>query len=110
MRTRKIIWFVVFNVCILNCIFAAVFAQGPAQETKKGPFKITVVGKINHMKELGGYYLQGEKPRGEFMIVNQDPKVLKEIMKSKKSITVEGSLKGAEFLTIEKIDGKKYTQ
>jgi hypothetical protein len=85
------------------------FAQAPAPDTKKEPFRITVEGKINYMKDLGGYYLQGEKPRNEFMIVNQDPKVLKKIMQSKKTIAAERTLRGAEFLTIETIDGNKYS-
>jgi hypothetical protein len=85
------------------------FAQAPAQETKKEPLRITIEGKIKYMKDLGGYYLQGEKPRGEFMIVNQNPNVLKIIMKNKKIVTAEGTLRTPEFLTIETIDGKKYS-
>ncbi|MCE5264466.1 MAG: hypothetical protein LLG97_13155 [Deltaproteobacteria bacterium] len=84
-------------------------AQAPAQETQKEPFRITVEGKIQYMKDLGGYYIQGSKPRNEFMIVNQDPKVLKKFMESKKTVTAEGTLRAAEFLTIETIDGKKYS-
>jgi hypothetical protein len=85
------------------------FAQAPAQDAKKEPFRITVEGKIKYMKDLGGYYLQGEKPRNEFMIVNQNPGVLKKIMDSKKTVTAEGTLRAAEFLTIETIDGKTYS-
>ncbi len=99
-------------VLVLSLFFfaaGACFAQAPAKETKKEPFRITVEGKIKYMKDLGGYYLQGEKPRNEFMIVNQNPKVLKKIMDSKKTVTAKGTLRAAEFLTIETIDGKKYS-
>jgi hypothetical protein len=43
------------------------------------------------------------------MILNQDPEVLKKHMESKKTLTIEGTLRGTERITIKKIDGKEYT-
>ena len=42
------------------------------------------------------------------MIVNQDTQWLEKLLKNGKRVTIEGRLRGAEFLFIEKIDGKPY--
>jgi hypothetical protein len=109
MRAKRMMLSIIMCLLAMTIALQVAFAQGQAQDTKKGEFKITIKGKIQHMEQLGGYYLLGENPGGEFMIVNQNPKVLGTLMKSKKTVTVEGSLKGAEWLTIEKIDGKLYS-
>ncbi len=109
MKAKRTILSIILSLLAMTIALHIAFAQGQAQDTKKGEFKITIKGKIQHMDQLGGYYLLGENPGGEFMIVNQDPKVLGTLMKSKKSVTVEGSLKGAEWLTIETIGGKPYS-
>jgi hypothetical protein len=109
MKAKRMILSIALSLLVVAIAGQAGFALGQAQDTKKGEFKITIQGKIDHMEQLGGYFVLGEKPGGEFMIVNQNPKVLAELMKSKKTVTVEGSLKGAEWLTIEKIDGKPYS-
>jgi hypothetical protein len=82
--------------------------QGAKSQVDKGQ-PVTVNGKIAFMKALGGYFVNGEDPAGEFMIVNQDPKLLEGLFKSGKKVTIKGRLRGADFLTIEKIDGKKYS-
>lgn len=66
-------------------------------------------GKIDYMENLGGYFVRGEEPPEEYFIVNQDPKLLEELMKSRKTVTIEGhSTIGADHLFIEKIDGQPY--
>jgi hypothetical protein len=90
-----------------------VFAQGQAtsQSAKNqndDGDSIVVQGKIAYLKQLGGYILNGETPAGEFIIVNQDPQVLEKLLKNANKVKIEGRLRGAEFLTIEKIDGKPY--
>jgi len=105
MRPKRTLLLILLSLLVLTIAVNVGFAQGKA----KGEFKTTIKGTINYMKELGGYYVLGEQPGGEFMILNQDPKVLEKLMKSKKIATFEGSLKGAEWLTIEKIDGKPYS-
>jgi hypothetical protein len=81
--------------------------QGAKSQVDQGQ-PVTVKGKIAYMKSLGGYYVKGEDPAGEFMIVNQAPKLLDGLFKSGKNVTIDGRLRGADFLTIEKIDGVKY--
>jgi hypothetical protein len=89
------------------------FAGGPAPEKgfaqlEKGQ-PVVVTGKIAFMKQLDGYIVNGKDPAGEFIIVNQNPQVLEKLLKSAKMIKIDGYLRGAEFLTIEKIDGKPYS-
>jgi len=82
-------------------------SQAKALDDKGQP--VVVKGKIAYMKSLGGYFVNGEDPAGEFMIVNQDTKLLGVLLKSGKKVTINGRLRGADFLFIEKLDGKKYS-
>jgi len=109
MKARRMLLSVLLSLLAMAIAANVSLAQGTTQETKKGEFKFSVVGTINHSEQLGGYFVLGEKPGGEFMIVNQNPKVLDPLMKSKKAVTIEGSLRAAEYLTIQKIDGKPYS-
>ena len=44
------------------------------------------------------------------MIVNQDPEQLDALLKSGRTMSIEGRLvQGADYLTIDKIDGQPYT-
>ncbi len=71
--------------------------------------KVTVTGKIGYMTSARTYVVQGEAPPDELFIVNEDPKVLDELMKSGKTVTIEGRYTiGADHLFIEKIDGTVY--
>ena len=67
-----------------------------------------VKGKI---ASFGGrYYVLGQNPPGEFLVENENPKVLGGLLKGGKILTVEGHLTlGADLLFIEKIDGKPYS-
>ncbi len=103
-------------ICLAIMSFGAIL---PAQTPQKGPGsgaymnkgqKVTVQGKILFMKTLGGYFVKGENPSQEMIIVNQNPKVLDKFYKSGKKVTVEGYLTiGAEHLFVERIDGVKYS-
>ena len=71
--------------------------------------KVAVKGKIGYMKSASAFIIQGEAPPDELFIVNEDPKLLEELMKSGKTVTIEGHYTiGADHLFIEKIDGKAY--
>ncbi|MCJ7641397.1 MAG: hypothetical protein MUO29_05810 [Desulfobacterales bacterium] len=71
--------------------------------------KIVVKGKIDYLKNYGGYYVAGEDPPGAFFVVNQDPKLLEELFKTQKMVIISGHLTiGADHLFIEKIDDKPY--
>ena len=81
--------------------------QGTTSQMEKGQ-PVIVNGKVAFAKALGGYYVNGKDPAGEFMIMNQDPKLLEGLLKSGKNITIDGRLRGADFLFIKKIDGQPY--
>jgi hypothetical protein len=92
---------------------------GISQEAGKGPQsssvapqeapRTTMNGKIVFMKSYGGYLVISEMPHEEYKIINENPKVLGALAKEGKKVEIEGTLpRGAYFLFIEKIDGKKY--
>ena len=89
-------------------------APRPAQAPSGGVMplegtKVTVTGKIGYMTSARTYVVQGEAPPDELFIVNADPKVLEELMKSGKTVTIEGHYTiGADHLFIEMIDGQVY--
>jgi len=84
--------------------------QKPAESTKPEGSPITVKGKIDFMKNLGGYFVLGDVPAREYIIMNENLKVLEELFKSGKIVTIEGRIvRGAEYLFIDKIDGQPYT-
>ncbi len=104
-------------ILVLTCVAAFAptgCAQRPAQAPSEGVMKlegtkVTVKGKIGYMKSVGAYVVQGETPPDELFIVNEDPKVLDELMKSGKTVTIDGHYTiGADHLFIEKIDGTVY--
>ena len=93
---------------LAGCAQQSVQAQGAASVIPEGS-KITVKGKIDYWKNLSDYVVIGEEPPRTFFIVNQDPKIMEELFKSKKTITVEGRrTTGADNIFIEKIDGQAY--
>ena len=89
-------------------------AQRPAQTPSTGVMKlegtkVTIEGKIAYMKSVNAYVVRGEAPPDELFIVNEDPKLLENLMNSGKTVTIEGHYTiGADHLFIEKIDGKQY--
>ena len=106
------------SVLILCIMIAACLAStGVAKDQTANPVAtpqmeqgqpVIVKGKVEFAQRLGGYFINGLDPVGEFMIVNQNPASLKGMSKSKKNVTINGNLRGADFLFIEKIDGRPY--
>ena len=93
-------------------VIATVACSGVSQKAepqKPAESKIMVQGRIDYMKSSREYYVVGEIPARTYFIVNQDTKLLEELFKNQKRITIEGyRTTGADFLFIEKIDGKPY--
>ncbi len=121
MNLRKLMSFVgtiTLGLFLLAVCGDALIAQGqtmekttPSSAAKPEEPKLTVKGKIDYMERLGGYCVRGVEPGGEFFIVNPNAKVLKQLKESGKTVTIEARVaaRGAEYLIIEKIDGKKYS-
>ena len=97
------------SLLIIGAVACSGVSQQPTATPKIEGTKTTVKGKIGYMKNLGGYFVRGENPPDELFIVNQDPKLLEDLMKSGKTVTIEGHYTiGADHLFIEKIDGQPY--
>ena len=93
---------------LAGCVQRSVQAQGAGSVTPEGA-KIIVKGKIDYWKNINGYAIIGEEPARTFFIVNQNPKILEELFKSKKTVTIEARrTTGPDNLFIEKIDGQAY--
>jgi hypothetical protein len=111
-QMKKVLRFLFF-LCVLVPAFTAggyAFQQSamPGGQTK-GTIE-TLIGTIDYMEQLGGYFLRGTNPGGEFFIVNQNPQILKTLKEGGKTVTVQGynTSQGAEYFFITKIDGRKY--
>ncbi len=107
-------WFAVVGLLAPALMAGADAAQGPAKLLTEKQTKAameTIQGTIDFMERLGGYFIRGQNPGGEFFIDNQNPKVLKGLKESGKTVTIQGYItnQGAEYFYIQKIDGKKYT-
>ena len=89
-------------------------AQQSAQSPGTGVMKlegtkVIVKGKVGYMKNSNTYVIKGEAPPDELFIVNPDPKLLETLMKSGKTVTIEGHYTiGADHLFVERIDGQAY--
>lgn len=106
---RKRLIRIILSLSIVAMAACSSLTQKPAESAKPGGSPITIKGKIDYMKALGGYFVHGEEPGGEFFIMNENPKVLEGLFKSGKTVIIEGRIvRGAEYLFIEKIDGNTY--
>jgi hypothetical protein len=112
-KMKRRLLLMVLSLAIAASAAGPAIAGGPAKVQSLNPSEmgqpVVVKGKIAFMQNLGGYTVNGEDPFGEFMIVNQDRQWLGTLLKNGKKVTIEGRLRGAEFLFIEKIDGKPYS-
>jgi hypothetical protein len=99
---------IILSLSIVTMVACSGLSQKPAETTKPEGSKIIVKGKI--VQSMSRYFVAAESPPGEFIIVNEDTKLLDELLKSGRTVTIEGrEAMGADSLFIEKIDGKPYT-
>jgi len=98
---------IVLSLSVVVMVACSGITQKPAESTKPEGSVITVKGKI--AQYMGSYFVKGENPPQEFIIVNGDPKLLDGLLKSGRTVTIEGrEAMGADRLFIEKIDGQPY--
>ena len=108
MNHRRLIQ-IILGLAVFTLVACSGLTQKPTETTKPEGSPITVKGKIDFMKNLGGYFILGDVPAREYFIVNENLKVLEELYKSGKIVTIEGRIvRAAEYLFIEKIDGQPY--
>jgi hypothetical protein len=100
----------VIGLSVVVIVACSGMSHQPAETTRAEGSPITFRGKIAFMENMGGYFVLGDVPTGEYFIMNENPEVLDELYKSGKTVTIEGRIvRGPEYLFIEKIDGKPYT-
>jgi hypothetical protein len=88
---------------VLAGLSGSALAQAPKA---KAPQK-AIIGKIAKGSS-GGYIIQGQKPREIFNILNPNPQVLDELVKSAKTLNIQAKSVVGVNVNIEKIDGKDY--
>ncbi len=113
-KTKKILVTTLALALAIGLSTGVCVAQQPTATDKSAPTKsetkdrIVVKGKIAQMGSAG-YYVQGEDPPGELLIVNPNAKQLASLMKKGNTVKIEGYRTiSADRLFVEKIDGKKY--
>ncbi len=100
---------IILSLSVFAMVACSGIAQKPPGTTKPEGSPITIKGKIDFMKNLGGYFVLGDVPAREYIIMNENPKVMEELFRSGKIVTIEGRIvRGAEYLFIDKIDGQPY--
>ena len=105
---KRLIALTVLSLLTVTLVACSGHQKKGENPVPEGP-KITVKGKISYMNSLGGYFVSGLEPGGELFIENKDPRILEALHKSGKIVIIEGRIvRGAEYLFIEKIDGKEY--
>jgi hypothetical protein len=107
MKAKTLTLPIVWSLLVLAVAVHVGFAQMETQGT--GGFRVAIKGKIDFSGQLGGYFLRGERPGGQFMIVNQNPTVLENFRQSMKTVVAKGTLRGSTYLTIRTIDGNPYS-
>jgi hypothetical protein len=113
-KTKRILVTMLALTLAIGLSASICVAQQPSATGKSAPAKpeakdrLMIKGKIGQMGSAP-YYVQGEEPPGEYLIVNPNAKQLQGLMKRGKTVKVEGhTTVSADRLFIEKIDGKNY--
>jgi hypothetical protein len=97
-------------------IFAIILACGSpvVQETREEISQKRRVRQMNIKGEIAkaahGYIIRGKVPSAIFTILNPEPAILDEFVKSEKTILIETRIVSGDNVKIEKIDGKEYPQ
>jgi hypothetical protein len=111
MRMRRLLALLSAGMLALALTSAGALAQAapqgdhPAAKPAARGLKVTRQVKVGFLKPYG-YYLKG--PTEVYMISNKNPDVLEPLFKSRQTVTIEAIASG-DLLTIQTIDGKKYT-
>jgi hypothetical protein len=113
-KTKRVLVTMLALVLAIGLSAAICAAQQPSVTGKSAPAKpeakdrLMIKGKIGQMGSAQ-YYVQGENPPGEYLIVNPNAKQLQGLKKRGKTVRVEGyTTVSADRIFIEKIDGKSY--
>ena len=82
------------------------------QQSSAQSARTPAVRQMNITGEIGkaahGYIIRGKQPQMIWTILNPDPKILDEYVKSEKTVPMEVRIVSGDNVNIEKIDGKAY--
>ncbi len=109
------------SFCLMVLLTAASVAAAPvpvrAQQSGSGGQakeeapRLTLKGRITYEKKMEAYMVTGvEPPHEHYFILNANPAVLDPLVQKEAAVSIEGVLpQGAEFIRIEKLNGKPYS-
>jgi len=70
--------------------------------------KMSITGEIAQV--MNSYIIRGQVPAEIFTILNPDPKILDEFVKTEKIVKIEVRIVSGDNVAIEMLDGKEYRQ
>jgi hypothetical protein len=91
-----------FMVFAFFTVLASAGETGQAVKEKR----VEITGKI--AKGYIGYIIQGKVPREVFTILNPNPEILDEFVKTGKIVPIEVRIVSGDNVEIKVIDGKEY--
>ena len=99
-------------------VFACQSAQEPTTETAQesttqtvkdsSARKMAITGEIAEGRN--NYIIRGKVPAMIFTVLNPDPKILDEFVKTEKIVKIEVRIVSGDNVAIEMLDGKAYRQ
>ena len=90
-------------------VFAACTAQEPKVQAVHGQVrKMAITGEIAKGYRDNGYIIRGQVPAMICTILNPDPKILDEFVKTEKIVHLEVRIVSGDNVEIKTIDGKEY--
>jgi hypothetical protein len=100
------------RLMLLIIVFSLVLLAFADHESKAQMGQERVVRKMNITGEIAkaahGYIIRGKTPAEIFTILNPDPTILDEFVKSGRIFDIEVRIVSGDNVEIEKIGGKKY--
>ena len=93
-------------IAAIFLVFGSLAATEPGAQT--GVRHMAITGEIAQAPH--GYIIRGKVPAEIFTILNPDPKILDELVKSGKTVSLEVRIVSGDNVEIETIDGKNYPQ
>ena len=108
MRKRQAL---ILLMAVFFLIFAAFAVQCTKVQTNEQDTRVremAVTGKI--AKGYNNYIIRGKVPSMVLTILNPDPKILDEYIKTGKIVDIEALIVSGDNIKIKTIDGKEYSQ
>lgn len=93
-------------------VFASVAVHGLRAQSSQAPRvkQMTITGEIAKSDRSGGYIIRGKVPAEIFTILNPEPTVLDELVKTGRIVPLEVRIVSGDNVEIKMIDGKEYSQ